>query len=131
MFCIVYWILHLAKQNLAFHGHKENISYEHRGNFLELVELLFLYDSVLKEYFVQIKNTSKLANSTTYLSPSIQNEFINLLESSVKEKMVADIKMAKYFEIMFDSTPDVAHIYQMSEFIRYVHVENGKRSAEI
>lgn len=44
-----------------------------------------------------------------------------------KEKIIViDIKKAKYFGIMLDSTPDVAHIDQMSEMIRYVHIENGK-----
>lgn len=75
---------------------------------------------------MQIKDTSKSKIATTYLSPSTQNVFINLLDDSRKEKIVTDIKKAKYFGIMFDSTPDVAHIDQMSEIIRYDHIENGK-----
>ena len=37
-----------------------------------------------------------------------------------------DIKAARYFGIMFDSTPDISHTDQMSEVIRYVQIHNGK-----
>ncbi|XP_018396700.1 PREDICTED: uncharacterized protein LOC108774922, partial [Cyphomyrmex costatus] len=66
--------------------------------------------------------TSKIS----YLSPDIQNEFINVLSNHVKTKLVNEIKSAKYFGIMFDSTPDISHIDQMSEVIRYVKIENRK-----
>ncbi|CAH2246811.1 Hypothetical predicted protein [Pelobates cultripes] len=60
---------------------------------------------------------------TSYFSPKIQNELICLLGTHVKDKIVADIKKAKYFGILFDSTPDVSHTDQMCEVIRYVHIE--------
>ncbi|KAK8739427.1 hypothetical protein OTU49_003632, partial [Cherax quadricarinatus] len=40
--------LFLAKQNLAFRGHRENELSSNRGNFLEMVELMAKYDPVLK-----------------------------------------------------------------------------------
>lgn len=62
----------------------------------------------------------------TYLSPEIQNEFINVLANHVKCQLVNEIKSAKYFGIMFDSTPDVSHVDQMSEVIRCVKINNRK-----
>ena len=44
----------------------------------------------------------------------------------MKEILVKDIKAARYFGIMFDSTPDISHTDQMSEVIRYVKIHNGK-----
>ncbi|OWR54309.1 putative zinc finger MYM domain containing 1 [Danaus plexippus plexippus] len=41
-------------------------------------------------------------------------------------QLVNEIKSAKYFGIMFDSTPDCSHIDQMSEVIRYVKIYNRK-----
>ena len=38
---------------------------------------------------------------------------INLLGRTVHEKIVEDIKKAKYFTIIADSTPDAAHVDQM------------------
>ena len=100
--------LFLAKQNLAFHGHKEDESSLNKGNFLEMVEMLSKYDSVLKEHRIKFKrSTCKLKVSVSYLAPKSQNEFISALANHVKEKLVMDIKSARYFGIMFDSTPDI------------------------
>ncbi|CAH2315499.1 zinc finger MYM-type 1-like [Pelobates cultripes] len=52
-----------------------------------------------------------------------KNKLICLLGNHVKDKIVADFKKAKYFWILFDSTPDVSHTDQMCEVIRYVHIE--------
>ncbi|XP_042214954.1 uncharacterized protein LOC121861371 [Homarus americanus] len=117
----------LARQNLPFRGHREDMLSINKGNFLELVELLSDYDPVLKEHLLEIKHAIPSQTSgrrvSSYLSPNIQNEFICLLGNNVKEKFLADIKKAKYFRILFDSTPDISHTDQMSEVIRYVHIE--------
>lgn len=119
--------LFLAKQNLAFRGHKEDESSLNKGNFLEMVEFLSKYDPVLKEHLMRLKqSTCELKASASYLAPATQNEFINVLANHVKEMLVMDIKSARYFGIMFDSTPDVSHTDQMSEVIRYVKIHNGK-----
>ncbi|KAM9311655.1 zinc finger MYM-type protein 1-like [Gastrophryne carolinensis] len=124
--------LFLAKQNLAFRGHKEDGSSLNKGNFLEMVELLSKYDPVLKEHLIRLKrHTCKLNVSVSYLSPQTQNEFISVLANHVKEKIVTDIKSAKYFGIMFDSTPDVSHTDQMSEVIRYVHITRKVEVKEV
>lgn len=122
--------LFLAKQNLPFRGHKEDESSLNKGNFLEMVEMLSKYDAVLKEHLMRLKqSTCKLKASISYLSPTTQNEFISVLANHVKEKLVMDIKSAKYFGIMFDSTPDISHTDQMSEIIRYVKL--NKRKVEV
>ncbi|XP_063794591.1 zinc finger MYM-type protein 1-like [Pseudophryne corroboree] len=119
--------LFLAKQNLAFRGHKEDETSLNKGNFLEMVEVFSKYDPVLKEHLMRLKrNTCKLKVSVSYLAPNTQNEFISVLANHVKEKLVMDIKSAKYFGIMFDSTPDISHTDQMSEVIRYVTINNMK-----
>lgn len=122
-------ILFLAHQNLPFRGHREGLSLtaENKGNFLELVILLSKYDPVLKEHMLRIEHTiGSKKRVDTYLSKDIQNEFINLLGIQVKNKILDDIKKAKYFGVIFDSTPDVSHVDQMSQVIRYVHIEGDK-----
>ncbi|CAH2284975.1 Hypothetical predicted protein [Pelobates cultripes] len=115
--------LFLAHQNLPFRGHRETMSSANKGNF-ELVELLSNYDPILKEHFMRLKHAvASGKRMTSYFSPKIQNKLICLLGNHVKEKIVADIKKAKYFGILFDSTPDVSHTDQMCEVIRYVHIE--------
>ena len=61
---------------------------------------------------------------TTYLSPTIQNELIKLLGKKVKHLILEEIKAAKYFSILLDSTPDVSHIDQMALIVRYVKVDS-------
>ncbi|KAM3962942.1 zinc finger MYM-type protein 1-like [Aphomia sociella] len=117
--------LFLAQQNLAFRGHREDISSENRGNFLELVQLLAKYDPVLKEHCLKLEEAAGGSKRVpSYLSKGIQNEFIQCLGDHVRQKIIADIKKAKYYGIIFDSTPDESKIDQMSQIIRFVHIEN-------
>ena len=62
---------------------------------------------------------------TTYLSPTIQNELIELLGKKVKDLILEEIKAAKYFSILLDSTPDVSHIDQTTFIVIYVKVDNN------
>lgn len=116
--------LFLAKQNIAFRGHDEGPDSLNKGNFLELVKLLSKYDVVLKEHMLYLEQQN--SSQVTYLSPDIQNEFISVLANHVKYQLISEIKSAKYFGIMFDSTPDISHVDQMSEIIRYVKIANRK-----
>lgn len=122
----------LAKQNLALRGHREGYhdaddeqdSTQNRGNFLELVDLLAKYDPVLREHTLRIKLGKKF--ETSYLSPTIQNEFIEILGEKVREIIIKEVKEAKYFSMMFDSTPDVSHKDQISQVLRYVKINENK-----
>ena len=63
---------------------------------------------------------------TTYLSPTIQNELIELLGKKVKHLILEEIKTAKHFSILLDSIPDVTHIDQMALIVRYVKVDSNE-----
>lgn len=90
-----------------------------------MVELLSNYDPFSKEHFIRLKHSiASGKRMTSYFSPKIQNEFIFLLGNHAKEKIVADIKKAKYFGILFDRAPHVSHTYQVCEVIRYVQNVN-------
>ncbi|XP_071035681.1 zinc finger MYM-type protein 1-like [Parasteatoda tepidariorum] len=53
----------------------------------------------------------------------IQNEFIHLLASTVRNQLINDIKRNKYYGLLFDSTPDISHREQMSQVARYVDAD--------
>lgn len=108
-------LLFLAKQNLGIRAHREG------GNFIELLKLISKYDPVMREHFVAIRDSN-----ISYLSPEIQNEFISLLGSHVKKSILQDIRQAKYFSVILDTTPDISHTDQMSEIIRYVKIEKDE-----
>ena len=120
--------LFLAKQNLAFRGRKESIDrarglqtahscfgrVSQDGNFLELIKLLAKYDASLAYHLATApKNAS-------YLSPEIQNDFINSVAAELQKRIVDEIKTAHYFGVIMDSTIDISHVDQLTFCIRYV-----------
>ena len=121
---ILHCIKFLATQNLALRGHRESLQQDDHdsnvGNFLGLLKLLAVFDPLMKEHLTYVKDH---AGSTSYLSPGVQNEFIHLMASTVRQNLLRSIHRAKYYGIMFDSTPDQAHREQMSEVVRYVEVD--------
>lgn len=125
---ILHCIKYLATQNLALRGHRESLAHDkdcNMGNFLGLLKLLATVDPVMKEH---LKCVESHPGSTSYLSPGIQNEFIHLMANTVRQNLLRKIHKAKYYGIMFDSTPDQAHREQLSETVRYVEVDFEKKT---
>ena len=90
------------------------------GNFLGLFELLAKRDPILKELQNRIKHDK---TKDHYLSFIIQNELIDLLAKEVEKENLRQLKLAKYFSIILDCTPDVSHHEQMSVILRYVQCD--------
>ena len=107
----------LASQNLALCGHVEQLDSDNPGNFLATLKFLSFYDTLLENH---LKNVRENPHSVSYLSHDIQNEFLSLLAGAVRDKIIKEIKEAKYFGILYDSTLDVSHTEQLSQVIRYV-----------
>ncbi|XP_043482137.1 zinc finger MYM-type protein 1-like [Leptopilina heterotoma] len=118
---IINVILTLSTCNLPFRGHRECIGdIGHNGIFLSIVEMLAIYDPVLKELIL------KPENSTRYLSPQIHNELIDLLSKTVKNKITNAIKEAPFFSIIMDTTQDITKVDQLSQIFRYVQIEKDQ-----
>ena len=97
----------LVSQNLALRGHEKNLSPRNDKNvrnFLALIKLIAQFDPLLAKH---VQHTEQNPGSVSYLSPKIQNEFIHVLASTVKIKLLRDIKKSKYYGILLDSTPDL------------------------
>ena len=112
---IIKIILLLARNTLAFRGHREKFSENGNGNFLQIVELLTSYDDVLKK-LVNKSQSSRI----TYLSPQIQNELISLLAQNVRSAIASDIRDAPYFSIMLETTQDISKVDQLGIVIKYL-----------
>ena len=110
-------IKYLASQNLALRGHEERLSddCDNPGNFLSLLKLIGQYDPVISDHLKYAKDNPK---SVTYLS----QKFISILAKSVRNRLVQDIIQSKYFGLLVDSTPDLAHQEQLSQVIRFVDI---------
>lgn len=88
------------------------------------LEMIAEYDSFLKEHILKYGNCG--SEKTSYMSKTICDEFINIIGIEVRNKIISDIKKAKYFSIIVDSTPNISHTDQLSLIIRYVDIANGK-----
>jgi len=69
-------IMYLARNNLAFLGSSHRIGEPDSGNFLSLVELLSKYYAPLAVHVSRVKAGE---TNITYLSPKIQNKFIDII----------------------------------------------------
>ena len=83
-----------------------------------------MHNAVIKKYLSIILLSSK--GIATYFSPTIQNELIEYLGKKVKHLILEEIKAARYFSILLDSTPDVSHIDQMALIVRYLKVDSSE-----
>ncbi|KMQ89322.1 zinc finger mym-type protein 1-like protein [Lasius niger] len=50
---------------------------------------------------------------------------------TVRQSLLKCIRKAKYYDLMFDSTPDQAHREQMSEVVRYVEIDFEKKTLRV
>lgn len=108
----------LASRGLPFRGSDEKFGSPNNGNFLMLIEFLASFDPFLEEHIRKFGN--KGSGSTSYLSKTIYEEFIQLLSVKVSSIIIQEVKSAKYYAIIVDSTPDISHVDQLSFVIRYV-----------
>ena len=89
------------------------------------MKFLAVFDPVPREHLGFIES---YPHSTSYLSPGVQNKFIHLMASHVRKNLTEKIKKAKYYGLIFDSTPDQAHREQVSEVVRYVDIDFDKKT---
>jgi len=120
---VVETVKFLAERGLPFRGTDETFGSETNGNYLGILELIAKFDSFLCEHIKRFGGAGR--GVTSYLSKTTCEEFIQLLAMKVEASIISEIKLAKYFSISVDSTPDVAHADQLTFIVRYV-LPNGK-----
>ncbi|XP_065651062.1 uncharacterized protein LOC136079264 [Hydra vulgaris] len=116
---IVDAILFCVKNNLALRGSTEVIGEQNSGIFLNLIELISHYYPLVAEHVASVKAKK---TTTSYFSPRIQNELIELLGQKVRNEILSNVREAKYYSVLFDCTPDASHKEQMTQIIRYVYI---------
>lgn len=112
----------LASRGRPFRGDDEIFGSLHNGDYMMSLELISEFDPFLAEHIQRFGNPG--SGRTSYLSSVICDEVIELLASKVKKIIINDVKRAKYYSIIVDSTPDISHTDQLSFVLRYVQ-ESG------
>lgn len=114
---IVAVIRFLAERGLPFRGTNEVIGSPDNGNYLGIIELLAQFDPLLKGHLINYANKGR--GNVSYLSKTICEELIDLMSKKVLNQIISEIKSAKYWGIIVDSTPDLSHVDQLSVIFRY------------
>lgn len=113
----------LSSRGLAMRGHDDKFGSTYSGNFVMSLELIAEFDPFLKNHISEFGNNGK--GTTLYLSFTVFEQFIEIMGEKVKKTIVNEIKNAKYFSIIVDSTPDISHTDQLAFIFRYVS-NNGE-----
>uniref|UniRef100_H3A162 DUF4371 domain-containing protein n=1 Tax=Latimeria chalumnae TaxID=7897 RepID=H3A162_LATCH len=123
--CLINVTFTLSMCNLAFRGHREVLGHANSGNFLSIVELLAMYDPMLKQVI------SMPSGSILYLSHNIQDELIEILSKHIEGNIVEEIKAAPFFSIIVDTTQDILKTDQLNQIFQYVTIETDERNVAI
>lgn len=83
-----------------------------------VLEVISEFDPFLKAHIEKYGNAGK--GTPSYLSSTTCLEFIELMGEQVLAEIISQIKVAKYFSISVDSTPDVTHTDQLTFIMRHV-----------
>ncbi|KAM7286160.1 hypothetical protein ISCGN_033044 [Ixodes scapularis] len=107
-------VVFLARQNIAFRGHRDdgpvvtgkngNDSSENGGNFKELLRFRVKCGDHALE-----KHLSTATGRKMFTSKTTQNALIECCGDEVLSVILARVRQSKYYGIMFDETTDVAH----------------------
>ncbi|KAK0132610.1 Zinc finger MYM-type protein 1 [Merluccius polli] len=122
---VVAVIKHLTERGLPLRGHTHVFGDVRNGNYLGSMELVSQFDPFLKAHIERFGNAGR--GNPSYLSLGVCEEFIELMGEKVLAEVVSRVKLAKYFSISVDSTPDVTHVDQLTFILRYIINTKGKR----
>lgn len=102
----------LAIQGQGFRGHNENDTSLNRGNFIEMMNTIGLFDDIVKNKINGPKNAR-------YLHHSIQVEIIHIMANMILNRISSEVKESVYFSVMADETKDISKTEQFSVVVRY------------
>lgn len=73
-------------------------------------------------YHLSLKELLKPNGEINYLSPTIQNEIINLLGNTVRENIIKEIKEPPFEAITLNTTQDLSKIDQLSVVFWFISI---------
>ena len=101
----------LSQRGLAFRGEDELFGSPHNGNYMGVLELLSKFDPFLADHISRFGNKGRGVPS--YLSSTIcdvSDELIEAMGADVLAEICDEVRNAKYFSLIIDSTADCSHI---------------------
>ncbi|XP_065671624.1 uncharacterized protein LOC136089510 [Hydra vulgaris] len=115
---IVEVIKFLGAKGLSFRGDNEQFNKINNGNFLGTLELLAKFDPFIAQHVEKYGNRGK--GTPSYLSSTIYEELLLLMKNDIIKIILKELKVAKYYSLIVDSTPDIANVDQLVIALTYV-----------
>ena len=114
-------IIFCGKQVISLRGHREQAGANvNPGNFRALLDFrIDAGDTVLAEHF----RTG--AQNAQYNSPRIQNDLISCTGEWIRNKIVQEVKHAKFFSVSADEAADSSNKEQLPLVLRFVDATNS------
>ncbi|GFQ92730.1 zinc finger MYM-type protein 1 [Trichonephila clavata] len=97
----------MSTRGLPFRSDDQELVSTTNGLFLGCLGLITEFDSFLFQHMTKYGNKGK--GSTSYLSSDICSEFIDVIGKRALKEILKEIKLARYFSLIIDSTPDASH----------------------
>lgn len=98
-------ILMLSTGNTALRGHRESLQEKgHKGNLIEIVQLIAEFEPACYP-----------SKKIKYFSPSIQNEVIKIMSSSLRKSLVNEIRPNGFFSVI-----RAVHEHELARLVRSV-----------
>jgi len=91
-------------------GHNECFGSLHNGNFMRELELIVQFGPFLSKHIAQYGHSGR--GKVSYLSSTTYYEVIHIMKNKIIKTIINEVKDAKYFSIIVDSTPDISHTDQ-------------------
>lgn len=108
----------MAERGLSFRGNNSEFGSVHNGNYMRCLKLIAQFDPFICEHIAKYGNKGR--GNVSYLSSIICDEFIQLMNNSVADKILCKINESKYFSVIVDSTPDISKTDRLTVVIRCI-----------
>jgi hypothetical protein len=122
---IIETVILCGRQNIPLCGHRDagtdvEHASENHGNFLALLQFrVSSGDTLLRDHL------ATAPRNATYISPDIQNQVIQILGDHIFNKILVNVKEAKYFSVIADEVTDSSNKEQLGVVLRYVNPANS------
>ena len=115
--------IHLCgTQSIALRGHRDDSTADsgsNKGNFLAILNY-----SIKSGNTILATHFNEASKNAIYTSKTIQNQIIEIIGEHIRERILTEIKEAKYYSILCDEVSDVSNKEQVSIVLRFVDGSN-------
>ena len=111
-------VLLCGRQGIALRGHRDDSTAEgdsNKGTFLALLDY-----SVKSGNEILASHLKDCSKNATYTSKTTQNDLIQAIGDQLRDKLLLEIKNAKWYSILCDEVTDTSNKEQVSIVLRFV-----------